>query len=140
VNAEMMRQAQGGGGGGRDAGGIASQGVTGLKALGVRDLQYKTAFLGCMVQQADSRVGFVVRVSPRPGVGSMLICARARREQGSAGGIRGDENSDEDQDAFLNSLTPEELDELKNMVNTDHIYQRLVQSIAPTVYGELSTS
>jgi DNA replication licensing factor MCM6 len=69
VNAEMMRQAQGGGGGGRDAGGIASQGVTGLKALGVRDLQYKTAFLGCMVQQADSRVGFVCPVSLRAGVG-----------------------------------------------------------------------
>lgn len=52
VNAEMMREAKGG----RGDGGPASQGVTGLKALGVRDLQYKTAFLACMVQNADSRV------------------------------------------------------------------------------------
>lgn len=54
VNAEMQRQAQGGR---REQGGVASQGVTGLKALGVRDLQYKTAFLACTVQQADARVG-----------------------------------------------------------------------------------
>jgi DNA replication licensing factor MCM6 len=39
------------------AGGIAN-GVTGLKSLGVRDLQYKTAFLACMVQSADARVSY----------------------------------------------------------------------------------
>jgi DNA replication licensing factor MCM6 len=55
VTAEMMRQNQGGRSG-RDVGGVADQGVTGLKSLGVRDLMYKTAFLGCMVQQADGRV------------------------------------------------------------------------------------
>lgn len=109
VNAEIMRQAQGGRAGG-EAGGIASQGVTGLKALGVRDLQYKTAFLSCMVQQADAR--------------------------GQSTSVRSDvENGDEDPDAFLNSLTQQEVDELRDMVNADHIYQRLVSSIAPTVYG-----
>lgn len=36
-------------------GGITG-GVTGLKSLGVRDLQYKTAFLACMVHDADGRV------------------------------------------------------------------------------------
>ncbi|KAG7561812.1 hypothetical protein FFLO_02713 [Filobasidium floriforme] len=108
VTAEMMRQNQGGRSG-RDVGGVANQGVTGLKSLGVRDLMYKTAFLGCMVQQADAR---------------------------GASGPRGDlENGEEDQDGFLNSLTQQEVDELKNMVNADHIYQRLVSSIAPTVYG-----
>jgi DNA replication licensing factor MCM6 len=57
--------------------------------------------------------------------------------QGAAG-LRGDlDQGDEDQDAFLNSLTQQEVDELKNMVNADHIYQRLVSSIAPTVYGAL---
>lgn len=37
-------------------GGVGGNGVTGLKALGVRDLQYKTAFLACMVHDADGRV------------------------------------------------------------------------------------
>lgn len=36
--------------------GVGGSGVTGLKALGVRDLQYKTAFLACMVNDADGRV------------------------------------------------------------------------------------
>lgn len=37
-------------------GGVGGSGVTGLKSLGVRDLQYKTAFLACMVHDADGRV------------------------------------------------------------------------------------
>jgi len=39
-------------------GGVGGTGVTGLKSLGVRDLQYKTAFLACMVHDADGRVRF----------------------------------------------------------------------------------
>lgn len=54
VNAEMIRQA---GGGGRAAGQLGSNmGVGGLKQLGVRDLTYKTAFLACMAQHADVKV------------------------------------------------------------------------------------
>lgn len=43
-------------GGGRGEQGPASQGVTGLKELGVRDLGYKTAFLACHVKSGDARV------------------------------------------------------------------------------------
>lgn len=131
VTAEMMRQNQGGRSG--NVGGVANQGVTGLKSLGVRDLMYKTAFLGCMVQQADARVN-MKRVHPYFSAGELtrtFIVAQG------ASGMRGDlENGEEDQDGFLNSLTQQEVDELKNMVNADHIYQRLVSSIAPTVYGK----
>lgn len=49
--AEMSRSNAGGRG---FDGGLGSQGVTGLKSLGVRDLQYKTAFLACMVNTADA--------------------------------------------------------------------------------------
>lgn len=49
VNREMQRES-----GGKGDGGIGSQGVTGLKALGVRDLQYKTAFLACMVSSTQT--------------------------------------------------------------------------------------
>ncbi|EGG09595.1 uncharacterized protein MELLADRAFT_42573, partial [Melampsora larici-populina 98AG31] len=54
VNTEMIRHA--GDNGGKGGGGPATMGVSGLKVLGVRDLTYKTAFLACMVQRADSRV------------------------------------------------------------------------------------
>ena len=37
------------------------EGLTGLKALGVRDLTYKLCFLASMVQPADARVSFFLR-------------------------------------------------------------------------------
>ncbi|KAJ7228312.1 MCM2/3/5 family-domain-containing protein [Mycena pura] len=96
-------------GGGRAASGGIGGGVTGLKSLGVRDMQYKTAFLACMVNDADARGG---------------------------ANIRGEEDVGEDSgQAFLETLTQPEWDELKSMVESEDIYHRLVESIAPTVYG-----
>jgi DNA replication licensing factor MCM6 len=51
--AEIQRQAFQGN---AATGGVGGNGVTGLKSLGVRDLQYKIAFLACMVHDADGRV------------------------------------------------------------------------------------
>ena len=58
--AELMREANKAGASG-GPGAVGGGGVTGLKSLGVRDLQYKTAFLACMAHDADSRV----RTTPR---------------------------------------------------------------------------
>jgi hypothetical protein len=41
---------------GRVQDGLGTEGATGLKALGVRELTYKLSFLACMVQPADARV------------------------------------------------------------------------------------
>ena len=50
--------------------------------------------------------------------------------------VRGEEEDGEDDaQAFARSLTEPELEELRQMVHSDHIYSRLVESIAPTVYG-----
>ncbi|CCG82654.1 DNA replication licensing factor mcm6 [Taphrina deformans PYCC 5710] len=109
VRAEAMRDSRNNPRG-RD-GGLAGEGVTGLKSLGVRDLTYRMAFLACMVTSADAR-------------------------DSSAADVRGDgTQGEEEQNEFLNSLTQEEIDELKEMVHSDHIYSKLVNSIAPTVYG-----
>ncbi|KAI0053772.1 MCM-domain-containing protein [Auriscalpium vulgare] len=105
--AELQRDANRNGAGGA-AGTVGGTGVTGLKTLGVRDLQYKTAFLACMVHDADGR----------------------------ASDVRGEgRNGDDDGQAFARSLTEPEFEELKHMIESDHIYSRLVESIAPTVYG-----
>ncbi|KAF8522892.1 MCM-domain-containing protein [Hysterangium stoloniferum] len=105
VNTQMMRDARGGNGG---KGAMGGTGVTGLKSLGVRDLQYKTAFLACMSHGADGRIT----------------------------NVRGEEDENEDDSAaFAATLTEPELEELKSMVHSDYIYSRLVESIAPTVYG-----
>ncbi|KAH9002283.1 MCM-domain-containing protein [Lactarius hatsudake] len=104
-NAELQRESNRNGSNNSIGGG----GVTGLKALGVRDLQYKTAFLACMVHDTDGR--------------------------GSAN-VRGeDEDGEDDGLAFAKSLTEPEFEELRRMIESDHIYSRLVESIAPTVYG-----
>jgi DNA replication licensing factor MCM6 len=57
------------------------------------------------------------------------------KQQGS-NNIRGEiEGADTSQQAFVQTLTDPEYEELKNMINSDGIYERLVESIAPTVYG-----
>jgi len=55
--------------------------------------------------------------------------------QGSAN-VRGEDEDGEDGGlAFAKSLTEPEFEELRRMIELDHIYSRLVESIAPTVYG-----
>ncbi|CAI5493539.1 unnamed protein product [Closterium sp. Naga37s-1] len=116
---EAMRSNQGGdgrggegggggellGGGGGGAGGGGSEGVRGLKALGVRDLSYRLAFLACSVQSGDQE--------------KQLVNIRAEDEEGSA----------------VASFTPEEREEMARMRAGGNLYERLVASVAPSVYG-----
>ncbi|ORZ17062.1 DNA replication licensing factor mcm6 [Absidia repens] len=91
--------------------GLANEGVTGLKSLGVRDLTYKLSFLSCMVQPTTIHTT-------------------------SSSNLHGDDFEEEDGSRVLNDLTPKELDDLKIMINTeDAIYSKLVGSIAPNVFG-----
>ncbi|KAF4584228.1 putative replication licensing factor [Ophiocordyceps camponoti-floridani] len=102
---------------GDDAGG---SGVSGLKALGVRDLTYRLAFLACMVvADTTSKAG--------GGATAEVINALAQRSEA--------ETSEEMQNAILTSMSEAELAQLRDMVNGDDIYARLVRSMAPMVYG-----
>ncbi|RDA85153.1 hypothetical protein CP532_1576, partial [Ophiocordyceps camponoti-leonardi (nom. inval.)] len=107
--------------GAADAGG---SGVTGLKALGVRDLSYRLAFLACMV---------VADTKQQPVAGGAAAEVINALVQNSAN--EGDESLEDVQAAVLASMSHDEIQELKEMVHKEHIYSRLVQSIAPTVYG-----
>ncbi|KAK0551395.1 MCM DNA helicase complex subunit mcm6 [Tilletia horrida] len=116
VNAQIQRE---NGFNGRGGGREAAAGVTGLKGLGVRDLTYKTAFLACMVQNADARGS----------VNDIRASSAAAAEEGA------EEGGEDDARTLLESMTEAERDELEVMVTSDDIYDRLVQSIAPAVYG-----
>ncbi|GAB1316740.1 MCM DNA helicase complex subunit mcm6 [Madurella fahalii] len=107
---------------GADAGG---SGVSGLKALGVRDLTYRLAFLACMVTPDVSSIGASGEAQIVDIIGSLTGSAAVE----TADTIR------ELQDAVLTSYTQEEIQDLRAMVHSDHIYARLVQSLAPMVYG-----
>ncbi|CAR24694.1 MCM DNA helicase complex subunit MCM6 [Lachancea thermotolerans CBS 6340] len=100
-----------------------NNGVSGLKSLGVRDLTYKISFLACHVAPTgkDATSGADTRDE-----GTELLNLQVN----SSG------NDDErDQEVFLNSLNPQEINELKEMVKDEQIYDKLVRSIAPAVFG-----
>ncbi|KAH7171499.1 MCM2/3/5 family-domain-containing protein [Dactylonectria macrodidyma] len=107
---------------GADAGGA---GISGLKALGVRDLTYRLAFLACMVAPDTASSG----QSATSGAADIVNALT----QGNVND--GDQDIEAAQAAVLSSMNRSEIEDLRAMVHGDHIYSRLVQSIAPMVYG-----
>ncbi|ONK54815.1 uncharacterized protein A4U43_UnF11040 [Asparagus officinalis] len=83
-----------------------NEGVRGLKALGVRDLSYRLAFIANSVQMADGRRGTDIR---------------DRR-------MDGDDNDKQE-------FTQEEEEEVMRMRETPDFFNKLVESICPTVFG-----
>ncbi|KAI1322922.1 MCM2/3/5 family-domain-containing protein [Xylariaceae sp. FL0255] len=104
-----------------DAGG---SGVSGLKSLGARDLTYRLAFLANMVTPDTSTPGQSASRQVNEIINSMTQASAETAE-----------SVEDAQAAVLNSMTPSEIEELREMVHSDHIYSRLVKSLAPTVYG-----
>ncbi|XP_057971619.1 DNA replication licensing factor MCM6 [Malania oleifera] len=81
-------------------------GVKGLRALGVRDLSYRLGFIANSVQVSDGRSDTDFRNRKK--------------------------DADEDDNQ---QFTAEELDEVQRMRNTPDFFNKLVDSIAPTVFG-----
>ncbi|KAF5742398.1 DNA replication licensing factor MCM6 [Tripterygium wilfordii] len=85
---------------------VGTEGVRGLKALGVRDLSYRLAFIANSVQIADGRRDIDIRNRKK------------------------DTDDDESQ-----QFTTEELNEIQRMRNTPDFFNKLIDSIAPTIFG-----
>ncbi|KAL5158202.1 DNA replication licensing factor MCM6 [Glycine soja] len=82
-----------------------NEGVSGLKALGVRDLNYRLAFIANSAQICDGRREIDIR------------------------------NRKKDVDEDNQQFTDQELEEIKRMRSTPDFFTKLVESIAPTVFG-----
>ncbi|PMD36154.1 MCM-domain-containing protein [Hyaloscypha variabilis F] len=106
-----------------------ASGVTGLKALGVRDLTYRLAFLACMVTPDTSTTGSAVNQQLNGQSNNILASLNQTAP------IDPNEPGDHAQEAVLASMTHAEIEDLRKMVHSDHIYSRLVNSLAPMVYG-----
>jgi DNA replication licensing factor MCM6 len=110
---------------GADVGGA---GVSGLKSLGVRDLTYRMAFLACFSSPDTTTPG---QAANQLNGQSMNILNSLHQtdlfDQYDSG--------ERAQEAYLETLTHAEIGDLQYMVHSDKIYSRLVQSLAPTVYG-----
>lgn len=106
-----------------------ANGVTGLKALGVRDLTYRLAFLACMVTPDTSTPGSAAN-QQLSGQASNILASLNQTAP-----IDPNDPGDHAQEAVLASMTHAEIEDLRKMVHSDHIYSRLVNSLAPMVYG-----
>ncbi|KAL4872517.1 hypothetical protein BDV12DRAFT_161738 [Aspergillus spectabilis] len=106
---------------------VGGGGVSGLKALGVRDLTYRLAFLACMVTPDTTTPGQQ---------SNQQLSGQSNRILGSLNQNPDPEpDDDKAQEALLQSLSPSEVQDLKSMVHSEYIYSRLVDSIAPMIYG-----
>lgn len=112
---------------GGDAGG---GGVTGLKSLGVRDLTYRLAFLACMVTPDLTTPGQPTN-QQLSGQSHNILASLNQNDQP----LEDEENA---QEALLQTMTPAEVQELKRLVESEHVYRRLVDSLAPMIYGHES--
>eukprot|EP00039_Didymoeca_costata_P026696 m.16429 g.16429 ORF g.16429 m.16429 type:complete len:833 (-) comp5697_c0_seq1:163-2661(-) len=86
--------------------GYSQEGVTGLQSLGVRDLPYRLAFLASTVVPTDNKQGLV----------------NVRDELATAENV-------------VAELTEAEREELIAMKDDPKIYDKIANSIAPTVFG-----
>ncbi|XWW95719.1 hypothetical protein V2A60_003686 [Cordyceps javanica] len=100
-------------------------GVTGLKTLGVRDLTYRLAFLSCMVSPDTTSTGRSAAAAAADAIAAMTQNTDPDDKQ----------SVEQAQATILSSMNHSEIEDLRAMVHGDHIYSRLVQSIAPMVYG-----
>lgn len=91
--------------GGRRSGEYATEGIMGVRGLGVRDLSYKLAFLATSVQSADAKFGVV------------------------------DIRDDTAPDNAMATLEDGERVQIEKMRRDPHLYENLVNSIAPTIHG-----
>lgn len=106
---------------------VGGGGITGLKALGVRDLTYRLAFLSCMVTPDTTTPGQKPEQQLSGQSNNILASLNQNQEE--------DIGDDSAQEAFLQSLTPAEVQDLKQLVHSEYIYARLVDSIAPMIWG-----
>ncbi|KAK4618382.1 DNA replication licensing factor mcm6 [Fulvia fulva] len=109
-------------------GDVGGSGVGGLKALGVRDLTYRMAFLANMVTPDASTQGQTANQSLKGQAGNILSSLGQTVEIGGTTG-------EQAQQDYLDTLTPAEIDDLRQMVQQNNIFMRLVDSLAPMVYG-----
>ena len=112
---------------GNDVGG---SGISGLRALGVRDLTYRMAFMACMVTPDNSTPGQSA-TSGLNGETSNILSMLTQM----APADDEDDDTEKAQQAYLATLSPAEINDLREMVHKPNIFMRLVDSIAPTVYG-----
>ena len=97
-----------------------SEGISGLRSFGVRELFYRMVFVAHSVVSTTD-----------PGAAGDPTASAATNGQAGSVNIRGDDN-DED---VLEQFTTEERRDISKMARDPNVYDKFVSSIAPTVHG-----
>jgi DNA replication licensing factor MCM6 len=93
--------------GGKHKGGEGSEGLRGLKSLGVRDLRHRMAFLACNVISCSMKLG----------------------EQAT------DSNEEASPQTIKERMSPAEWNTIYKMSQDRSLYQNLINSLFPTIHG-----
>lgn len=99
----------------------SGEGVTGLKKLGVKEMSYKVLFVACSITHMDD--------SHRLPIG-ILSALNNQNDTPSAQIGMADSNNRQTPDLDANDKV-----ELLHMLQTPHLYAKLVDSICPGVFG-----
>jgi DNA replication licensing factor MCM6 len=112
----------------------AAGGVSGLKALGVRELTYKTCFVATTILHVDSLARYK---SQKDSFEASAIANFLYGNTNTTGqDVVGEDDFKNTMEVAL-ELTAEEKLDIANMKNTPNLYQKMVNSIAPTTFGHL---
>jgi DNA replication licensing factor MCM6 len=113
-----------GGGGPSDAATGGGGGVSGLQSLGVRELTYRVCFVANCVMPMDA----TARLDSRNG---NLRSWEVVRQALAASHSRHEPSAEE----VVTSMTRAERQEIREMQATPNLYEKMVESIAPTTFG-----
>lgn len=91
--------------------GYGQDGISGLKALGVREMTYKLIFMATFIQQID--------------------------EKNALSALHDMEEDEDPHTAWLARLSASEKEQINQMKSDRRIYQKLASSISPHIYGKL---
>jgi DNA replication licensing factor MCM6 len=108
---------------------VGGSGVGGLKALGVRDLTYRMAFLACMITPDTTTQGQHANQQLKGQAKNILASLNQIPP------LETNETAEQAQAEYLATLTPAEIEDLRQMVHKPNVFMRLVDSLAPMVYG-----
>ncbi|GKY98716.1 hypothetical protein MPSEU_000827900 [Mayamaea pseudoterrestris] len=109
------------GGGGNDAAAGGGGGVGGLKALGVRELTYRTCFVANCVLPIDA----MARIA---GANSQAIASMLFGSQSL-------ENHEPSSEEVVMELTREQREDVRQMRANPRLYEQMVESICPSTFG-----
>lgn len=120
--------------------GFEAEGVRGLKALGVRELSYRLAFLACNVAPTNPRVRRTLfnHTTATVRLQRLVLCPPPSSKHVFVYQFGGKEIREEEQTAesIKSQMTEKEWEKVFEMSQDKNLYHNLCTSLFPTIHGQ----